>query len=80
MGRTNEDTDSKREVEAMLSTAKQLLREDSLAAEVREYIAALKDQEKKAPDETRLEAISALQRMGLLTENGERKEKIVSWE
>ena len=47
---------------------------------MREYIAALKDQEKKAPDETRLEAIAALQRMGLLTENGERKEKIVSWE
>lgn len=69
-----------KEVDAMLTAAKYLIQEDSLSAEMKKYIQELVVQGEKMPRQAKIEAIEALRRTGVLTEDGKEKEKIVSWE
>ncbi len=69
-----------KEVDAMLTTAKSLIQEDFLVAEMKKYIQELIAHGEEMPGQAKTEAIEALRRTGVLTEDGEEKEKIVSWE
>lgn len=69
-----------KEVDAMLTSAKSLIQEDFLVVEMKKYIQELMAQGEKRPGQAKKEAIEALRRTGVLTEDGEEKEKIVSWE
>ncbi len=63
----------------MLATVKYFTQEDPLTRELKIYIQELIERESRNPVEVRKEAIEALKRTGVLTEDGKRKEKIVSW-
>lgn len=47
---------------------------------MKKYIAKLMEEGTKAPEKTREEAIEALKRTGVLSEDGKTKDEIVSWE
>lgn len=69
-----------REVDTMSTAVK--FREDELvfANGLRDYVLSLKENYEKSPDEARNAAREALIRTGVMSEDGETKEKIVSWE
>ncbi len=63
----------------MLDAVKYLTQEDPLTSEMKVYIQELLERESKEPEEVRKEAIEALKRTGVLTKDGKRKDKIVTW-
>lgn len=69
----------KQEVDTMLATAQYLTRESELALSMQSYLNARRE-EPTASQEAKQEALDALRRMGVVDEDGKRKEKIVSWE
>jgi len=62
----------------ILSAAENLLQEDPLTIKMKSYIQELIEKEATAPGEVEKDAIEALKRTGVLTEDGKRKERIVS--
>lgn len=64
----------------MMTVAQNLMQESPMAAGMRDYLEELKLCQETNPVLAKQNSIDALKRMGLLTEAGEAKEKIVSWE
>ena len=66
--------------EGMFVTRPIPTQENSLVEGMKKYIAKLMEEGTKAPEKTREEAIEALTRTGVLSEDGKTKDEIVSWE
>lgn len=82
MGRKYKKTYKRKEVAAMVTTAAKLRRTPEMDSQ--KFLQAMDayiNQLKKMPKEqAKKESLAALKRTGVLTENGETKKKIVSWE
>ena len=66
--------------EGMFMTRSIPIQENSLAEGMKKYIAKIIEEGIKSPEKTREEAIEALKRTGVLSEDGKTKDEIVSWE